>query len=278
MIRQIIKIDEEKCDGCGNCVTGCPEGAIQIINGKARLINELFCDGLGACIGDCPLGAIAIEEREAAPYNEALVMENIIQHGPDVIKAHLKHLHDHNEQTYLAEAIAVLNAKNIAIPEYITKSAEDNCGHGGGCSGNANFSFKNASVQKKPDTVQNFTPLSRLEQWPVQLKLLNPEAPIFKGKNLKLLVAADCTPFAHGNFHEEFMKDNKVVMFCPKLDPYIEEYRKKLTHIFTNSDIEQITITRMEVPCCGGMPSLVKQAMQLSGKNIPVEEKVILIK
>lgn len=277
MKRQIIKIDEEKCNGCGNCVTGCPEGAIQIINGKARLINELFCDGLGACIGDCPLDAITIEEREAAPYNEALVIENIILQGPDVIKAHLKHLHDHNEKVYLSEAIAVLNAKNIAIPEYIGNSTEEGCGCGGGCPSD-NFSFKDNPVQKKPGVMQNFMPLSRLEQWPVQLKLLNPEAPIFKGKEIKLLIAADCTPFAHGNFHEEFMKDNKVIMFCPKLDPYIEEYREKLTHIFKNSNIKQITIARMEVPCCSGMPSLVKQAMALSCKNIPVEEKVILIK
>jgi len=275
MKRQIITINEEKCNGCGSCVTGCPEGAIQMINGKAKLINELFCDGLGACIGECPVDAITIEVREAAPYSEALVMENIIKQGPDVIKAHLKHLHDHNEKIYLAEAVEILNEKGIPVPEYIEEKQSSGCG--GGCPGSANFSFRNTPAQKVPEAMQHFT-VSRLEQWPVQLKLLNPEAPFFKEENLELLLAADCAPFAHGNFHEEFIKGKKLAMFCPKLDPYIEEYREKLTGIFKNGSIKSVTIARMEVPCCGGMSMLVKQAMELSGKNIPVEEKIIKIK
>ncbi len=275
MKRQIITINEDRCNGCGNCVTGCPEGAIQMINGKARLINELFCDGLGACIGECPVNAITIEEREASPYSEALVMENIIKHGPDVIKAHLKHLHDHNEKVYLAEAVAILKNKGIHVPEYIEEKSD---GCGGGCPGNASFSFSNSPSQEETSPALNFTPVSRLEQWPVQLKLLNPEAPFFKEKDLELLIAADCAPFAHGNFHEEFIKGKRLAMFCPKLDPYNEEYREKLTSIFKNGSIKSVTIARMEVPCCGGMSMLVKQAIELSGKKIPVTEKIIKIK
>ena len=275
MKRPIIIIDENKCNGCGNCVTGCPEGAIQMINGKARLINELFCDGLGACIGECPVDAITIEEREASPYSESLVMENIIKHGPDVIKAHLKHLHDHNEKVYLAEAVKILEDKGIPVPEY---SVQNTQGCAGGCPGSANFSFSKTPEVKGSNERLNFTPVSRLQQWPVQLKLLNPESPFFKEKDLELLIAADCAPFAHGNFHEEFMKGKKLAMFCPKLDPYIEEYREKLAHIFRNGSIKSVTIARMEVPCCGGMSMLVKQAIELSGKTIPVEEKIIKIK
>lgn len=275
MKRQIITIDEDKCNGCGNCVTGCPEGAIQMINGKARLINDLFCDGLGACIGECPVDAITIEVREAAPYNERLVMENIIPHGIDTIKAHLKHLHEHNEKGFLAEAIAYLEEKGIPVPEYIEEKQSSGCG--GGCPGSASFSFRDDPAAPV-NHGSSFANVSQLSQWPVQLKLLNPEAPFFQEEGLELLIAADCAPMAHANFHEEFMKGKKLAMFCPKLDPYTEEYRDKLAHIFRYGDVKSVTIARMEVPCCGGIGMIVKQAMELSGRSIPVEEKIIKIK
>lgn len=269
MKRQIIKIDDNKCTGCGLCVPDCPEGAIQIINGKARLISDLFCDGLGACIGGCPEGAIDIEEREAEPYNETLVMENIIKQGDDVIAAHLKHLKDHNETGYLNEAHEVLKQKGIKLKaEPVFVQAQSH-----GCPGSMNRVIQRDNSGQAPRR-GNF---SRLAQWPVKLKLLNPFSSLFTGKGVNLLVSADCTPYAHGNFHDEFIDGRVMVTFCPKLDPYIDEYREKLETIFREHDINSIMITRMEVPCCGGVSALVKEAIAKSGKNIRLEETVIKI-
>ncbi len=269
MKRQIIHIDENRCNGCGLCVPDCPEGAIQMINGKARLISDLYCDGLGACIGTCPESAITIEEREAAPYNEALVMENIIKHGPDVIKAHLKHLKDHNETVYLGEALKILKDKGIEIKD----STPEAHVHQHGCPGSAN-----RVVHKKQESLTVSTAeFSRLEQWPVKLKLLSPYSPVFSNKKVDLLISADCAPYACGNFHEEFLKGRAMVTFCPKLDPYIDEYKEKLAVIFAEQDINSVTIARMEVPCCSGVTSIVKEAVLKSGKNISVEEKIVKI-
>ena len=183
MKRQIIQIDENRCNGCGLCVPDCPEGAIQIIDGKARLISDLYCDGLGACIGRCPEGAITIEEREAAPYNEALVMENIIRQGKDVIKAHLKHLKDHNETVYLSEALKILKEKEIDMNEYVAEVHP----HNHGCPGSTNKVLNR--VNASPSACKE--DFSRLTQWPVKLKLLSPYSPVFNNKNIDLLVSAD---------------------------------------------------------------------------------------
>lgn len=270
MKRQIIHIDENKCNGCGMCVPDCPEGAIQMINGKARLISDLYCDGLGACIGTCPESAITIEEREAAPYDEALVMENIIKHGTDVIKAHLKHLKDHNETVYLSEALKILKDKGIELKD----SEPEIPAHHHGCPGSTNRVLNRVHDAVPSSPQKEF---SRLAQWPVKLKLLSPYSPVFNNKKIDLLVSADCAPYACGNFHDDFLDGKAMVTFCPKLDPYIDEYREKLEIILKEQDINSVTIARMEVPCCSGVTSLVKEAVLKSGKNIKVEEKIIKI-
>lgn len=269
MKRQIIHIDSEKCNGCGMCVPDCPEGAIQMINGRARLISDLYCDGLGACIGTCPVNAITIEEREAAPYNEALVMENIIKQGPDTITAHLKHLKDHNETVYLNEALQILKEKGIEVKE---PAPETHALHTG-CPGSASRVID----RNIEDPIQQKSDFSRLAQWPVKLKLLSPYAPVFSNKKIDLLVSADCAPYASGNFHDKFLNGKVMLTFCPKLDPYIDEYREKLGVIISEQDVNSITIARMEVPCCGGLSALVKEAVSKSGKNIQIEEVIVKI-
>lgn len=272
MKRKIITIDENRCTGCGECVPDCPEGALQIIDGKARLVSDLFCDGLGACIGTCPEGAITVVEREAEPYDERRVMtENIIPKGPEVIKAHLKHLRDHGEGGYFAEAVSCLEEKGVAVPALNDGAS---C-HGGGCPGSRAIDLrKSPAVSVRPQ--ENVQASSELRQWPVQLKLLNPGASYFD--NADLLIAADCVPFAYGDFHERFLKGKIVIMFCPKLDPCRDEYIDKLATIFTGHNIKSITIARMEVPCCGGVTALVDEALDRSGKRCIIKEYVISVR
>lgn len=272
MKRSIITIDEDKCNGCGLCVPDCPEGALQVIDGKVRLVSDLFCDGLGACLKTCPEGALTVEEREAEPYSERRVMENVVKHGANVIKAHLHHLKEHGEMNYLREAVEYLQEKGIPVPHW------EEAAHGGqpcGCPGSAAMDMRERNTVKGagvlPVSVE-----SELRQWPVQLKLLNPGAAYFDGAHL--LLAADCVPFAYGNFHREFLFNRIVIMFCPKLDPYIEEYVDKLAAILSMHDIKSITVARMEVPCCGGVKVVLDRAMAKAGKQIPVRESVIGIR
>lgn len=269
MKRKIIKIDEEKCTGCGDCIPNCPEGALQIIDGKARLISDLFCDGLGACIGTCPQGAITIEEREAEKYDERKVMANIVKMGANVIQAHLKHLKEHNEIGYYTEAINFLKEKNIEIP---SKEGEKEHSHqGGSCPGSRIMDFRNS----KPKTAENttVTHTSEINNWPIQLQLINPNAPYLK--NADLLIAADCVPFTYANFHQRFLKGKVLIIFCPKLDVTIEQYINKLTEIFKNQDIQSITLLHIEVPCCFGVESIVKEALTRAGKTIIIKEYTI---
>jgi len=275
MKRKIIHIDDEKCNGCGLCIPGCPEGALQIIEGKARLISDLFCDGLGACIGECPEGAILIEEREAEPYDERRVMENIIQHGDAVIKAHLDHLKDHNETDLLEQAMAVLKEKNISIPIESETSAsplKEETGFTGGCPGAAVRSLERKETKSGSDPVQVE---SHLSNWPVQLQLLNPHAPYLK--NADLLVCADCVPFAYANFHQRFLKGKVMVTFCPKLDQTIEQYNEKLAVIFRDNQINSVSVVQMEVPCCGGTSIVVQRALEKAKKILPIKEYTISI-
>lgn len=264
MKRKIIEIDEEKCNGCGNCIPNCPEGALQIIDGKARLISDLFCDGLGACIGSCPVDAIRIVEREAEPYDERKVMENIIKKGENTIKAHLKHLFEHGEKEYLHQALEVLKEKNIEID--LSDVFEVPC-----CPG--------MKVIDRRDEIGeniNFEIKSQLRQWPIQLHLVSPFAPYFK--KCDLLFAADCTAFSYGNFHNDFIKGKTIVIACPKLDTGIERYIEKVAQIVENNDINTITVAIMEVPCCGGLLRIVEEGVKKSGKKIPIKKIVISLK
>ncbi len=255
MRRQIIKIDESKCTGCGACIPGCPEGALQVIDGKARLVSDLFCDGLGACLGTCPEAAIEVEEREAEPYSEALVMENIMRAGENTIKAHLHHLKSHGETTYYNQALEILKDAGYDI-EALTQEETMACG----CSGT------HARKIDKPTEQQSVTGTvsSELRQWPVQLTLLNPAAEYFE--NADLLISADCVPYAYGDFHRRFLKGKIVITFCPKLDMDIERYIDKLAQIFTLHSIKSVTIVRMEVPCCGGTEVILKRALEKANK------------
>lgn len=269
-VREVIKIDEDLCNGCGACVPGCPEGALQIIDGKARLVSDLFCDGLGACIGECPMGAITVEKREAEGYDEKKVMENIVRQGPGTIAAHLGHLRDHSQDEYLAQALDFLKEKGIPVPSAVKENSH--CGSGG-CPGSRIATFAPSSPD---ETVEATGPVSsQLRQWPIQLALLNPDAPYLK--NAHLLFAADCVPFAFADFHRRFLKDKTLIMFCPKLDPTMPEYLEKLTHIFKNNNVQSVTIVHMEVPCCGGVSRLVEAALLRAGKNLIIKDYTISI-
>ena len=267
MKRKIIEIDEKKCTGCGECIPNCPEGALQIIDGKARLVSDLFCDGLGACIGNCPEGAIYTLEREAEPYDESKVMENIIKAGPNTIKAHLKHLKDHQQTEYYNQAVRTLREKNIPIPEF-----EDETGCKQiGCPG---IEARSIERENNPETA-SVSLHSELRQWPVQLHLLNPQAPYLK--NADLLIAADCAPFAYADFHRKFIKGKIVINFCPKLDQGIDRYVEKLAVIFSSADIRSVTIVRMEVPCCGGIEYVINKALEKAGKSLTVKTNIVSI-
>jgi len=269
MKRKIIVIDESKCDGCGLCAQGCPEGALQVIDGKAKLVAEMFCDGLGACVGGCPRGAISVETRQAEPYDERRTMDNIVKGGAGVIKAHLAHLKSHGDKKHLAEAGEYLKEHNIPVPVLESSGCGCHSPAGGGCPGGAIHDNRN----KTAASGKTVSGASELRQWPIQLHLLNPYAPYFE--NADLLVAADCTAFSFGAFHPELLKGKSLVIFCPKLDNAAEDYVEKLTELFRSNDIKSVTVARMTVPCCGGTTALVREALSRSGKSIKFEEIVI---
>ena len=264
MLRKIVNINEERCDGCGDCVPNCHEGAIQIIDGKARLISDLFCDGLGACLGYCPQGAITIEEREAEPYNESKVMDYIVRGGENVIKAHLKHLLEHNEIEYHKEAIAYLELNGISIPQKEI-ILQQHCG----CPGSADQAIEREEIEKS----ENGKRESHLKQWPIQMHLISPQAAYYR--NSHLLLAADCVAFSYGDFHKDFMKEKSIAIACPKLDSNKQVYLDKLITMITQSNVQSITVAIMQVPCCGGLLQLAQQAINISGVDIPL--KVIVI-
>ncbi|MCK4547198.1 MAG: 4Fe-4S binding protein [Candidatus Eisenbacteria sp.] len=259
MLRKIIRIDEEKCTGCGDCIPNCPEGALQVIDGKARLVSDLFCDGLGACIGHCPEDAITIEEREAEEYDEDRVMENIVKAGANTIKAHLDHLKEHGETDFLNEAIRYLKAHGIESPyEEVAPARQPDPSIG--CS-----SCPGAAPRRQ----------SRLGQWPVQIMLVPPAAAYFKDADL--LLAADCVPFAYPEFHEDFLSGKIVLVGCPKLDD-AQFYVEKITEILKQNDFRSLTVVHMEVPCCTGTVRIAQAALGASGKEIPAKAVQIGIK
>ena len=283
MIREIITIDEDRCNGCGQCVPNCHEGALQIIEGKARLISELMCDGLGACIGHCPEGAISVEEREADAYDEVATISNMIHSGKATVFAHLKHLQDHNETGYLNQALDFIRANREAMPFEISEvhellhqqkqASSDSCNSGGGCPGSAPVAFEASGL--KMAAPQTAAP-SALTQWPVQMHLINPAASYFQGADL--LVAADCAGFAYGNFHNDFIKGRKMVIACPKLDQGRDIYIEKLVKLIDEARVNTITVVIMEVPCCGGLSQMINIATQRASRKVPVKEVMISIK
>ncbi len=269
--RKIITIDEHKCNGCGLCLPNCPEGAIQIIDQKARLISDLFCDGLGACIGHCPQGAISIEEREAVAYDENKVMSNIIKQGPNVIKAHLRHLKEHNELIYLKQAEEFLKKNKISVtldaPGHHLQQA------GSGCPGSRSLELKKPHTAKNSQTGDRQE--SELSQWPVQIRLVPVNAPYFTDADL--LIAADCVPFAYADFHQDLLRGKILLVGCPKLDD-LSLYQDKLQQIFQGNKIKSVTYAHMEVPCCFGLLPIIKEAINSSGKKIPFADITITIK
>jgi ferredoxin len=271
MKRKIIQIDEEKCNGCGLCIPNCHEGAMRLIDGKARLISDLFCDGLGACIGHCPEGAIEIVEREAEPYDERKVMEMMVPKGRNTILAHLEHLRDHNESVFLQQATDYLTENNIMMnPEKTEPHSPAECG----CPGSKAMDFRAGPMaDRHPDTSQVQSTASELRQWPVQLHLLNPQASYFR--NADVALAADCVAFAMGNFHSRFLKGKSLAIACPKLDANKESYIQKLTSMIADTKINSLTVVMMEVPCCGGLLQMAKTARTNSGRNIPIKQAIV---
>ncbi len=272
MKRKMICIDEKKCNGCGLCIPNCPEGAIQMIDGKARVVSESACDGLGACLGHCPQGAITIEEREAAPYDERAVMDRLIGQGMNVVRAHLEHLQHHGEDDLLAIARAVLKERGVMIP-----ASGPHAGGHGGCPGSRVMDMRGEAAPAAGPALSSGPRASALRQWPTQLQLIPTRAPYFEDADL--LVAADCTAFAYANFHERFLKGRILVMFCPKLDTaQLELYREKLTAILKENRIRSVSVVRMEVPCCGGTVSILEDAITRSGKALVIREYVISVR
>lgn len=291
MKRDILKIDEALCNGCGQCVPNCHEGALQVIDGKVRLVSELMCDGLGACIGHCPEGAITIETREAEPYNEVRVMEQMKDKGKNTIIAHLKHLKDHGEKdfvhegvTYLKEHRAELNfnldevihevhnhGKAVIAPQQAHGHSHHHGNEGGGCPGSR------AMVIENPGKANDNAPVSEqpseLRQWPVQMHLVNPNASYFQ--NSDLLIAADCVAFSMGNFHNKFLKGKSLAIACPKLDHGSDIYVEKLTSMIDIAKVNTITVMMMEVPCCGGLLQMVKTALVNATRKVPVKKMIV---
>jgi len=272
MKRKIIKIDEELCNGCGNCIPNCQEGALQIIDGKARLISDLFCDGLGACLGHCPEGAITIEEREAEAYDEKKVMETISQQGENTIIAHLEHLKSHNETTYYNEGLKFLKEKNIQINLNKKKDME-NHSHSG-CPGAKTLDLRTEENNEQASFKGKIP--SQLQQWPIQMHLISPNASYFK--NADVLIAADCTAFSMGAFHPELMKGKSIAIACPKLDSEVEEYIEKIKAMVDDAKINTLTIAIMEVPCCGGLLRMAQMAVEKASRKVPIKLIIINIK
>ncbi|MDR2481205.1 MAG: 4Fe-4S ferredoxin [Spirochaetaceae bacterium] len=298
MKRTIITIDETLCNGCGACIEGCHEGALQLIDGKARVINEAFCDGLGACIGECPLGAIEVKEKDAEPYDERAVMERLASKGEKTIKAHLRHLKDHNETAYYEQGLQYLQERGISIDISDDEcacvgadggecGADGGCGCNGGaagglngacgCPGGREMTFNRADGGKNGaaggadgDGVPPAPPNSGLEHWPIQLHLASSQAAYFKGADV--ILAADCSAYAFAGFHNRFLKGNALAIACPKLDSEIKSYVEKITALIDFSAINTLTVIIMEVPCCNGLLHIAQQAMANARRKIPLKK------
>ncbi len=242
VVRKIIEIDEELCNGCGECVSACAEAALEIVDGKARMLAEKYCDGLGACLGDCPQGALRVIEREADDFDEEAV-EQLLKQKEKEAKP---------------------------IPSIPTAPPA------GGCPSAGLQTFQSSSPCKAANApVSTSGGASALSHWPVQIRLVPPSAPFLK--NADLLVAADCTPVAYPDFHKDFLEGRAIMMGCPKFDD-VEGYVNKFQEVFETADIKSITMVIMEVPCCSQMRGIIAEALKRSGKDIPVSEKVVSVR
>lgn len=256
MIRKIIKIDQDKCNGCGLCVSACHEGAIGMENGKAKLLRDDYCDGLGDCLPACPTNAITFEHREALAYDEEAVKQNM-----DSKAVPAKH-----SNSAQASAAGCCPGTSKAVPAEHSNPAQASAA--GGCPGSRMRSLQPANnnvASHSPAQDKGYATVSQLRQWPVQIKLVAPNAPFFD--NAHLLIAADCTAYAYANFHNEFMKNKITIIGCPKLDE--GDYTDKLTAILKLNNIRSVTVARMEVPCCGGLANAAVNALRNCGKMIP---------
>lgn len=298
MKRTVIKIDENLCNGCGNCINGCHEGALELIDGKAVMISDLYCDGLGACIGECPTGAISFEERDAAPYDEVAVMERLTPKGEAAILAHLRHLKDHGETEWVKEGVKYLKKHNIqnidlakiglgyngeqpeaepraarSCPSGMPQAASLACGCPGSVMREIGRPQSGFTVATTTNSGAAVNQPSELRQFPVQLHLINPRAGFLA--NADLLLAADCTAFASGEFHLKFLKGKILAIACPKLDSNTETYVAKLTEMIDIPKISTLTVLIMDVPCCGGLMRIAQLARDKAQRNVPV--KVIVL-
>lgn len=248
MKRKIVHIDEQLCDGCGNCVVSCAEGAIRIIDGKAKLVKEQFCDGFGDCVGECPLGAMQIEEMEADAFDPQATKEHLMQtQGPKAVRR--------------MEQASRRHAKQPIVPRP----------QPGGCPGAKAFQFNSPAVEQKTSPEAGEVP-SQLRHWPIQMSLVSPQMPVLK--NADLLLAADCTAFAYGDFHRRFIAGKVVIIGCPKLDQ-TEPYLEKLTEIIKTNDLKSLTVAHMEVPCCHGLANLAQEAIERAGSNLRLVTAVL---
>ncbi|MFA6128637.1 MAG: 4Fe-4S binding protein [Bacteroidales bacterium] len=304
MKREIITIDEDLCNGCGLCVPNCHEGALQMIDGKARLISDLMCDGLGACIGHCPEGAITIEEREAEPYDEIKVMSHMVTKGKNTIIAHLGHLKEHGEKDFLRQGVKYLlenqdkldyNADEVleavhGMPlgkaAHAKEEQQHHAHHGHhdhapkheegagacGCAGSKTQTFIPVAAVENVSG-RNLT--SALSHWPVQMHLINPRAGHFQGSHL--LLAADCTAFSLGSFHPGYLQGKTLAIACPKLDSNREVYIEKLRILIDESKIDMLTVMIMEVPCCSGLLQMAEQALSQASRQVPVKLVVVSV-
>ena len=256
MMREIISIDEALCDGCGQCILSCAEGALKIIDGKAKLVSDTLCDGFGNCVGTCPKNAITIIKRDAESFDEEAVekQRRTLETKPDgMMESH--------------RPLAIEPISSLPQPGDIAFASRP---HAGGCPGSAARMFPAADTADDNPSTDGIP--SQLTQWPVQLTLVPPTAPFLKGR--EILLAADCCPFAYAGFHRDFLKGRALLVGCPKLDD-LDFYRQKLEDIFRRSGCTAVTVMMMEVPCCGGLKIIARQALQASGRDIPFREVII---
>lgn len=307
MIREVVHIDEELCDGCGQCIPGCHEGALQMIDGKARLISDLMCDGLGACLGHCPHGAITIEKREAEPYDETRVMEIMVAKGPNTVVSHLQHLKEHQELEYLKQGVQYLRVHEAEIGfdirqvmSRVHNAHEEQEQLACGCPGSEARSFRPqsaaaSSMAQEKGSGSGNGPLpenllaaggltldrpvekghqpSELRQWPVQMHLINPGASYFQETDLVL--AADCVAYALGNFHSSWLQGKSLAIACPKLDQNQESYLAKIRALIDEARVNTLTVMMMQVPCCSGLLQLVQAAASETERKVPVKAVIV---